>query len=199
MNKYFFLFTFSALLTACGGSSSTKTNQDSTTKSQTLVVEQCDCNELQIDSLGNHFKSDKPFTGICISYYAGSTDKYLEKNILNGLLHGKVEYFDRSGESILQEFYANGKLKKVGDEAAELTCDCNDLEVANVQGVSIYKLDDLPFNGTCEKYYAGTEQLYMESNYTQGVLDGSTIYYNRDGSIILTEEYDAGVLINAGH
>jgi antitoxin component YwqK of YwqJK toxin-antitoxin module len=68
-----------------------------------------------------------------------------------------------------------------------------------MQGMSIYKLDDVPFTGRCEKFYENSNQLYMESSYKKGILDGYTIYYNRDGSTILMEKYELGVMTSTVH
>src|SRR5687768_17418027 len=179
--KHFFLLTLLALAVSCSSDSADQTPQGSTSISEQTPEEICDCSVLAIDSLGNHTQDGKSFTGTCVSYYDGSENKYLEKNILNGLLHGKVTYFDRTGEILLEEFYESGKQKRSGDSETGLTCDCSELKIQEMQGMSIYKLDDVPFTGRCEKFYENSNQLYMESSYKKGILDGYTIYYNRDG------------------
>lgn len=196
--RYFIIFTSLLFLVSCSGEqTSTETTENST--SESTLDNTCDCNTLAIDSLGNHFLNDKPFTGTCISYYDQSDSKYLEKNILNGRLHGKVEYYSRTGEMILQEFYEDGKQKRSGGTDGASTCDCSELIIQEVQGMSVYKLDNAPFSGKCQKYYSGESQIYMESSYKNGLLNGYTIYYNRDGSTILMEKYENGELVSAIH
>jgi hypothetical protein len=197
--RHFFFLTLLVLAASCGGDSAEKTPQGSTHISEQTQGDVCDCDTLEIDSLGNHTLEGKPFTGSCISYYVDSEDKYLEKNILNGLLHGKVNYFDRNGEILLEEFYENGVQKRSGDSETGLTCDCSELKIQEIQGMSVYKLDDVPFTGRCERFYENSTQLYMESNYKKGILDGYTVYYNRDGSTILMEKYERGVMISTVH
>lgn len=187
------------LLLACGGEADEKTLQGSENISAQTLADTCDCNELQVDSTGKHLLEGSPFTGTCVSYYEGAATKYLEKNMLNGMLHGKVEYFDKNGESLLQEFYENGTQKRSGNAETGLTCDCSELEIQTVQNVSVYKLDDVPFTGKCEKRYENSTQLYMESSYKNGLLDGYTVYYDRNGATILMEKYEAGILANSIH
>ncbi|MBK9592648.1 MAG: hypothetical protein IPO32_14535 [Crocinitomicaceae bacterium] len=114
-------------------------------------------------------------------------------------MHGKVEYYDREGQIILQEFYEDGNQKRTGGADGATTCDCSELETQVVQGVNVYKLDNVPFTGKCEKFYEGESQVYMESNYKKGLLHGYTVYYNRDGSTILMEKYENGEAVSAIH
>lgn len=198
--RTYLLPVFLLLLISCGdGSSEKSTPEGSSNMSEQTLADTCDCSTLQIDSLGNHLRNGQPFTGTCVSYYDGSETKYLEKNILNGLLHGKVEYFDKSGESLLQEFYEDGVQKRSGNQENGLTCDCSELQIQTVQNISVYKLDDVPFTGKCEKHYENSSQLYMESSYKNGLLDGYTVYYNKDGSTILMEKYERGELTSSVH
>jgi hypothetical protein len=197
--RHFFFLTSILVIASCDNNSAEGTNLGPATISEQTMENACDCDTLEIDSLGNHTLKGKAFTGSCVSHYNGTEDKYLEKNILNGLLHGKVTYFDRSGELLLEEFYENGEQKHTGESETGLTCDCSDLEIQDMQGMSIYKLNGTPFTGRCEKFYQNSTQLYMESNYRKGILDGYTIYYNRDGSTILMENYEAGVMTSTVH
>lgn len=197
--RTYLLPIFLLLLVSCGDASEKSTPEGSSAIAEQTLGDTCDCSILQIDSLGNHLLEGKPFTGTCVSYYAGSENKYLEKNILNGLLHGKIEYFDKTGESLLQEFYENGVQKRSGNEENGLTCDCSELQIQTVQNTSVYKLDDVPFTGKCEKYYENSSQLYRESSYKNGLLEGYTVYYNRDGSTILMEKYERGELTSTVH
>lgn len=192
-------FIFCLMLFVACGDEQGKTNSSENSNSEISLGDTCDCNELVIDSLGNHLLNDKAFTGICVSNYEGTDSKYLEKNLLNGRLHGKVEYYDREGQMILQEFYEDGNQKRSGGSDGATTCDCSELETQEVQGMSVYKLDNVPFTGKCEKFYDGEKQVYMESNYKKGLLHGYTVYYNRDGSTILMEKYENGEVVSAIH
>jgi hypothetical protein len=167
--------------------------------SQTSVADTCDCNMLVTDSTGLHTLSDTTFTGVCLSYYDGSDQKYLEKNLLQGRLHGKVTYFDREGEILLEEMYENGAQKRTGSPGENMTCNCAELEFVKTNDPNyptVAKLDDIPFTGRCEEKYPDSDQLSLESNYNKGVLNGYTVYYNRDGSTILMEHYENGVLVS---
>lgn len=197
--RHLFIFSFPFLLLACGGSNNETTESGDSTISEHGVQESCDCKEISIDSAGMHLKGGEIYTGACVSYYEGSENKYIEKNILSGKLHGKVSYFDKGGELLFEEVYENGELKKnLADEGSQV-CDCTELEIKTVQGMSVYTLGEVPFTGKCEKFYEGTKQLYMESNYKDGLLEGYTTYFNKDGSTILMEKYERGELSSAIH
>lgn len=196
--KYFAFFSLILFLFSCGDEQDKNLTTDSNI-SESNTSDTCDCNDLIIDSLGNHLLNKNAFTGTCVSYYEQSDIKYLEKNLLGGRLHGKVEYYDREGGMILQEFYENGNQKRTGGSDGASTCDCSELTSQNMQGIDVYKLDDIYFTGKCEKYYDDKKQVYMESHYKNGLLNGYTIYYNRDGSTILMEKYENGEMISAIH
>lgn len=182
----------------CGENSAENSTNDGNINSTTHVADTCDCSALLVDSLGTHLMDTTLYTGICISYYEGTTNKYIEKNLLEGKLHGKVIYYDKAGELLFEEIFENGKQKRNGTLDETLSCDCNELEMVKTNDPivpTIAKLDDIPFTGKCEKFYQDSEQLYMESDYKNGFLDGRIIYYNRDGSTILIEKYSSGQLI----
>jgi hypothetical protein len=185
-------------LYACGEQHVDKSTDGSI--SQTTVADTCNCDMLVTDTTGLHTLSDTAFTGVCLSYYEGSDDKYLEKNLLEGRLHGKVTYFDRTGQILLEEMYENGAQKRTGSPGENMTCNCAELEFVNTHDPNyptIAKLDDVPFTGRCEEKYPDSEQLSLESNYKKGLLNGYTVYYNRDGSSILMEHYENGMLVSA--
>lgn len=183
---------------SCAGNNDSKKTSDGSI-ADTDLSDTCDCNDLVIDSLGAHYLHDSLFTGICVSYFVNTKSKYIEKSLLKGKLHGKVLFYDKSGEILLQEYYENGKQKRSGITDKSLTCDCNELVMRSNTDPTIpsqYWLDDMPYSGKCEKYYPDSEQLSLEVNYKNGYQDGYTIYYNRDGSTILMERYTSGILVS---
>jgi len=193
--SYYFL-TF--VLLSCGDNANKNSTNDGNLNSTNHQTDTCNCSLLNIDSLGTHLLDSSLYTGNCVSYYEGTTNKYIEKNLLKGKLHGKVIYYDKAGELLFEEIFENGKQKRNGALDQTLTCDCNELELLKTNDPiisTIAKLDDIPFTGKCKKFYKDSEQLYMESDYKNGFLEGRIIYYNRDGSTILIEKYFSGQLI----
>lgn len=197
MIKKITILALPILIFSCGETTQENLSPDKNISATT--GDTCDCNELDIDSSGLHQKDEKPFTGTCISYYENTDSKYLEKNLLNGKLHGEVDYYDKSGNIILTEFYENGVAKRnVGSDVSNI-CDCSELEIKVVQGYSVYQLDNVPYTGKCEKKYPDSDQLSMESNYKNGLLEGYTLYYDKSGNTILMEKYEQGELVSAVH
>jgi len=118
---------------------------------------------------------------------------------MNGRLHGKVSYFDREGNILIEEMYENGKQKRMGGTDESISCKCDELTISKMNGYSVYKLDNVPFTGTCQKHYENSAQVYMECNYKNGLLHGYTQYFNKDGSSIILEKYEHGELITTIH
>jgi hypothetical protein len=163
------------------------------------VLDTCQCSNLDVDTTDVHFLNEKIYTGICLEYYPESKDRYIEKNLLNGKIHGKVTYFNREGEILIEEVYDDGKKKRSGDVEV-LTCACSELmkEATNIPQVPFrYLLDDIPYTGSCEEYYPDMNQLYMRINYRDGILQGYSSYFNKDGSTLLIQKYENGELISA--
>jgi hypothetical protein len=201
MKYYPFLFLVTIFSCTENISSEEEVLNDSGTVKQSELEDTCSCNDLDIDSTGNHFLDAEIYTGICVQSYPETDLKYIEKSILNGRLHGKVTYYDKYGEIILEEIYEEGDQKRSGAVDA-LNCDCSELdkvEIPGSQGAMRYMLDDIPYTGICVKYYPESAQIYMEANYENGLPDGYTTYYNKDGSTLLMEKYDNGVQVKAIH
>lgn len=197
--SYIVLFLISFIFSCADQSSDNKKNitNNEGSQMQSEILDTCFCSELDRDSLGTHYLKEKLYTGICIEYYPETSTKYMEKSILSGLLHGKSSFFDKSGEMLVEEIYENGKKKRSG-EVMPLTCDCSELvksEKISADGKTHYFLDDIPYTGTCEKYYPDSSSIYMEINYKNGLLEGRSTFYNKDGSKMYTEKYEAGELI----
>lgn len=193
----FFLF----FVLACGGSdSSGNSSTESTGKvMQSEFLDTCQCTELEMDSTENYFKEGKLYTGICLDFYPTTTDKYVEKNLLNGRLHGKLTYYSRDGSVLIEEIYENGTKKRSG-EVDVLKCACSELEkeATHIPQVPFrFKLDGIPYTGKCEELYPESSQIYVSRNYKDGIPDGHTVYYNRDGSTMIIEKYENGILVQA--
>lgn len=204
MRKTFLIIPISLLFAGCGESEPKQEsgNLDSGTVKQSGMLDTCACSDLDIDSSGNHLLKESIFTGICVENYPETNVKYIEKNILNGKLHGKIRYFDKNGEVILEEVYEAGSKKRSGD-VESLTCSCSELDKIETPGISsgpvMYVLDDIPFTGTCREYYPESDQVYMEVNYRKGLVHGFTTYYKKDGSTLLIEKYVDGMQTSVVH
>lgn len=200
--KFLAPLLISFFIISCGSNESNdgeSTDSGSVMKSENLDT--CKCQELLVDSLGIHKLEQDIYTGVCLEFYPNSEDKYIEKNLLNGKMHGKVTYFDRSGEVLIEEIYEKGNKKRSG-EVDVLTCDCSELVKQESNMVNVpnrFFLDDIPYTGSCEKWYPDSSQIYMEASYKDGLLDGHTIYYNRDGSTMIIEKYEVGALVSTVH
>ncbi|MCB9224744.1 MAG: hypothetical protein R2780_07365 [Crocinitomicaceae bacterium] len=202
MRFYILTILIGSILVSCGNEE-TKGNSilDTGTVKHSGDLDTCACNELDIDSLGMHLKNSSKYTGICYENYPETDIKYIEKNILNGQLHGKITYFDKAGEIILEEIYEGGNKKRSG-EVEFITCHCSELAKietpGNVSPVR-YFLDEIPFTGSCEEYYPESKQVYMEVTYENGFVNGFTTYFNKDGSVLLIEKYENGELVKTIH
>lgn len=197
--KIIVCFTLIVLLFNCGENGTDISTDDGNMNATQVAADTCDCVDLVADSTGTNLLEGKLFTGMCISYYQNTEDKYIEKNLLEGKLHGKVTYYDKTGGLLFEEIYENGKQKRNGLLDETLKCDCTELihvKTSDPLYPSIAKLDDIPFSGKCEKFYENSTQLYMESEYKNGLLDGHTIYYREDGSTILIEKYSNGEMVS---
>ena len=193
-------FLFLATLISCGGDS-TNSESDGTETGKVMqseFLDTCQCDVLEIDSLGNHLKEGEKYTGICVDFYPNSEDKYIEKNLLEGRIHGKVTFYGKDGEVLIEEIYEDGEKKRSG-EVEVLNCACTELvqEKTNIPQVPYrYLLDEIPYTGTCEEYFPESDQLYVKREYTDGLLDGRSVYYNKDGSTLMIEKYDKGLLVS---
>ncbi|MEO9533007.1 MAG: hypothetical protein ABJG68_00030 [Crocinitomicaceae bacterium] len=171
---------------------------NSGTVMQSSLMDTCFCAELDVDSTGVFYKKEAKYTGMCIENYPETEIKYIEKSLLEGRLHGKIKFFDKQGNVLIEEIYENGDKKRSG-EVEILDCDCSELtlKVSTTPGIpNRYYLDDIPYTGTCHEFYPGIDQKYMEVSYKQGVHHGRTTYFNKDGSTMYSEKYEKGELTN---
>lgn len=160
----------------------------------------CQCDILTEDEQGIFLLEDSLFTGVCIYNYPESDQKYMVKSILKGNLHGSVTYFDRQGNVLVEEIYEGGLKKRSGNNAP-LECDCSELTQVESPGETIKRsfLDGIPYTGKCEEKYTESEQTYMEVNYSNGIMNGFTIFYDKMGKTMYMEEYENGELIKIIH
>ena len=200
MNRFFSCLLAGLLVVSCS-SEQNEILTDQGSVMQTDDMDTCLCNELAIDSAGIHTKKNELYTGICFENYPNSDKKYIEKSLLKGKPHGKIVYYDQQGAVLFEEIYKEGEKKRSG-ELEVIECDCSELELveSSLPGVSDrYFLDEMPFTGSCSKYYPESDQIYMDVNYTAGELNGATTYYNKDGSVMYIEKYSMGELMRTVH
>jgi antitoxin component YwqK of YwqJK toxin-antitoxin module len=69
------------------------------------------------------------------------------------------------------------------------SCHCDSL-TKNKDGLLI--LNNRPYTGTCELYYPNSTEKYMVQQLLDGQVNGSIFFYDKNGSIILEEEYVKG-------
>lgn len=176
-------------------STKTETEVEMGNNKEIVALEECMCDSL-IPNVNNEFElNGKVFTGNCIDNYPMSDQKYIEKQILNGKPHGKIIYYDKIGEILIEEMYKDGNLVgNIGENSNQ--CACAELITKAVDSTSKTFLNDILFSGHCEDFFPNAEQISLEANYNQGLLNGFTIFYKRDGESLMIQEYDNGRLIN---
>jgi antitoxin component YwqK of YwqJK toxin-antitoxin module len=135
-----------------------------------------------------------PYTGTCYLNYPNSNQKYIEKQLLDGILNGSIFYYDQSGNVILEEFYEKGVKKGTKNEI--LVVNCKDLKIKEIEEEPIYYYNDVKFTGTCHDYYPNSEQVYIEKHYKDGMLNGYTTYFNKDGSVLMMSKFEDNKLIS---
>lgn len=155
------------------------------------------CKELTEDSLGNYSQDDSLFTGVCYTTYPNTGAKLEIRQIFNGKLHGHRFLLAQTGDTISINLYSHGKLLRESIGRNEI-CNCDSLEVVEQNGIKFRYYFDEPYSGRCQKFYpeSDTTQLYLESNFTNGLLSGSKRIYDRQGNIILEEKYLDGEKLN---
>lgn len=77
------------------------------------------------------------------------------------------------------------------NKAVEFTqsCQCDSL-VKDKNDV--LTLNGKIYTGTCDLYYPNSTDKYLTQQILEGVVNGSIFYYDRDGNVILEEEYVKG-------
>lgn len=155
------------------------------------------CEELVEDSLGNHYQDDSLFTGVCYTTYPNTGAKLEIRQIFEGRLHGHRFLLAQTGDTISMNLYRHGKLLRESIGRNEV-CNCDSLEIVEQEGKEYRYYFDEPYTGRCQKFYPESDstQLYIESNFTNGLLSGKTTVYDREGNVILEEKYLDGEKLN---
>jgi len=160
------------------------------------IQDTCSCDDLMEDESGITVLDTSVYTGVCQLNYPDSDIKYITKDYMNGLLHGEVTYFDRSGKVLVEEIYVNGEKKRSG-EGAPHNCDCSELEQKMIVGETqpVFLLDGMPFTGMCKEKYPNSDQTYIEIHYDNGLRNGFATYFDATGNSMFMEKYEDGVLV----
>lgn len=152
-------------------------------------LDSCNCNDLTKKDNKYHDKIDSLYTGRCLTYYGISGTKMGEKQIFKGQLHGYSYVFGKQGDTLTKVLYQYGKL--IPNTNKNFQCDCEDLK--NKKNTKT--LNQIPFTGTCYKYYQGTNAKYMEKHYKNGLLDGFYIIYDKQGNVLTNTLYQNGKVV----
>tara|TARA_B100000809_G_C15018442_1_gene487551 strand:+ start:250 stop:849 length:600 start_codon:yes stop_codon:yes gene_type:complete len=192
--KYILVLFLFITLISCENSKDTKVSVELGENKEFVNLPSCHCDSLILNETEKLVLLETIFTGTCFLNYPQADQKYIEKQILDGLIHGKISYFDKTGELLFEEVYNKGKLLTNAENKSR--CNCMDLIMKD--GENNFKknyLNESLFTGTCEDFFPNTNQLYLESNYKNGLLHGFTVYYQKDGSVLMMQNYKDGVLI----
>lgn len=103
MKNSFYFLAFLILLSSCGESTGTDTiseSENDTTTAETIDSNNCSCAELIFDEPYNHFfrfERRDGFTGKCEDFHPNG-EKKMEKNFVDGKLHGKFFLYYDNGQ-----------------------------------------------------------------------------------------------------
>lgn len=152
------------------------------------------CDSLKTDSLGLFTYKDSLFTGVCFTNYPNQAEKLEERQIFKGKLHGNRVMFSPKGDTLNLNLYNHGRVIRTFKGTTEVV-DCDSLEVREDRKNRQVKYHfGEPFTGRCQKYYTGEDslQLYLKEEYYRGLKDGESIVYDKNGEVIIKEEYELG-------
>lgn len=188
-----FLFPiFLLFLWSCNNSQNDATTESfGENKSEGTVIA-CLCTDLKKNNNGELLRDGSLFTGNCFLNYENSEAKYIEKQIVNGLINGTIKYYSKTGEIIFEEKFEKGA-HQLNLEVESIRCDCAALN-KNKKDQKYYYKGQL-FKGMCYSLYPDIEQVYIEISYQEGIRNGFTTYFSRLGDILYTEKYDSGALL----
>lgn len=158
----------------------------------------CNCEDLTKDSIGILNYNGIPFTGNCLIKYQNSEKTYIEKQILNGQINGKIKYFNRSGKVLFEENFVQGEFKL---DLSQESIHCNYKSLTFKQEGFFKKCyyNDMLFTGTCSDQYPNSDQDYFKSTYKDGLLHGYNTYYDKNGEILYQEKYRSDTLVKVVH
>lgn len=184
----------SLILISCNSGNKEETSIELGRNKESETLPSCNCDSLIKNPNNELLFGGEIFTGFCFSNYPSSEQKYIEKQILDGLVHGKITYFGKTGKILFDESYSYGELLTSTEN--ESRCNCKNLKIKESSDKQKKNyLNESLFTGTCQDFYPNTNQIYLEANYKKGILHGFTIYYNKDGSVLMMQSYEEGTLI----
>lgn len=160
-------------------------------------LQECSCDELEEQASG-YYLGDSLFTGSCYLNYPNIDARYEVRQIYKGKLHGKRIILSPQGDTLTQNEYKNGIVLRK-DVGIKEKCRCDELkEVKLANGSTVAHYFDEPFTGICERYFPAPneDKVYLESAYKNGLLHGKIKIYNKNGDLILTENYVHGEKID---
>ncbi|MFK8038045.1 MAG: hypothetical protein AB8B74_07135 [Crocinitomicaceae bacterium] len=155
---------------------------------QVETVETCLCSELETTEDKTFTKNGALYTGNCIIKYHDSDQSYIEKQIVNGRLNGKIIYYGSDGTVLFEEKYEKGT-HQLDLDVENITCNCNDLIKEKRDKLTVHLYKGQLFRGECYSNFPGLDQPYIRISYTKGLRNGFTWYYNKFGDILYTEKY----------
>lgn len=192
MKKTFLNLCIIILIASCNSKPDTTTIELGENKEVDMST-LCNCDSLQTNSSGELVLKSEAYTGRCYSNFPNSEQKYIEKEILKGEYHGKVTYFDKSGKLLYSETYNKGT--SLGDIENQPDCNCMDIEMKDENGIKKHYLKSTLYTGKCTDNFPNSDQRYLEANYKDGLLHGYTIYYKKDGKVLMMHNYEEGKII----
>ncbi len=185
---------FMGMLLACSTENSADNQVEMGESKAVQALPVCDCEDLIEHEPGVFFLAGEAFTGACLIYYQNSDAKYIEKQLLDGKVNGKVIYYDKSGAVLYEENYVQGDYQ-IDLNKEKLHCNCKTLTKETINGQTKHFYKGQLFTGTCSDQYPDSEQDYVISTYANGLLNGFRTYYGKDGAVLYQEKYKSDTLI----
>jgi antitoxin component YwqK of YwqJK toxin-antitoxin module len=143
---------------------------------------------------GIFLKDSIPFSGVGIEYYpiaSGVNQIYLAVNYKNGIIQ-QTANFDKNGKRILRQDYYKGQPKSLNPN-----CTCSELTDTIYKSKKMKLRYDFPFTGECTKYYPSTSDPYEKHSYENGLLNGRSFTYRKNGTIIVSSKFRNNILIES--
>lgn len=141
---------------------------------------------------GIFLKDSMPFSGVGIEYYpkaSGVDQIYLAVNYKNGIIQ-QTANFDKNGKRILRQEYYKGEPKSLNPN-----CTCSELTDTIYKSKKMKLRYDFPFTGECTKYYPNSNDPYERHNYENGLLNGRSFTYRKNGTIIVSNKFRNNIII----